>query len=360
MYTLLIVEDEPLERELLEDIIRKEYPQITEIDSVDNGIDALRMVQKNQEDILLVDINIPGISGLELIKELSEYRFPGQILITTAYDSFSYAKQALKYGAVGYLLKPILDDELREYLEKCFQMIDEHRKKEQLSTGIVSICSYAQHYLVRDFFHGNLQEQAMTNAYGWPKDGNLQASVLRLHFSKNLSVFDKNELSSVCQDIYQPFYRVLFSAEESDVFLMLQPDTPHNLEFLTMVVWAFSVSAAQMLWEKFPGLWITSTKICFSYQELHEELPALLSDKMFSVKGLSKQWQQAVTFEPVPEHEIYPPRERKIKIQKALQRLREGNIDNAIVITVKATVVFLIVFTILFYLPSKNSTMYHR
>ena len=122
-YSLLIVEDERLEAEMLEDMIRNSYPQIPYIYSADNGIDALRLTQKKNPDIVLLDINIPGISGIEYMKALSENHFQGHVVITTAYDSFQYAKETMKYGAVGYLLKPIMDTELSEFMEKCFELV---------------------------------------------------------------------------------------------------------------------------------------------------------------------------------------------------------------------------------------------
>lgn len=331
MYTLLIVEDEPLEREMLEDIIEKEYPEITEIYTVNNGIDALRISQKKQPDIVLVDINIPGMSGLELIEELSKNKFPGQMLITTAYDSFQYATKALKYGAVGYMLKPIMDEELREYLEKCFSMVDERRKRyylqQQMSEGMVSICSYAQSYLIEDFFHGKIQESAMTNAYQWPSNGQLQARMIWFHFGKPLSIEEKNELVLWCQDMYQPLYRTLLSIEGTELYLMLQPDSMKNFDFLQVSVWAFSMSMARTIWKDGQEFLIDSTQICASYQQLQAEVSRLLEKKE---KLSAKNWQETVCFEPTVRNQIYQGKERRTRIQKALQRMREGNPERAI------------------------------
>lgn len=331
MYTLLIVEDEPLEREMLEDFIESEYPKITEIYAVNNGIDALRVAQKKQPDIVLVDINIPGMSGLELIEELSKNKFPGQILITTAYNSFQYATKALKYGAVGYVLKPVMDEELKEYLEKCFSMVDERRQRDQLqqqmSEGIVSICSYAQRYLIQDFFHGKIQERAMTAAYRWPSNGKLQARMVRIHFERPLTIEEKNELVLLCEDLYQPLYRTLLSVEETEVFLMIQPDEVKCPEFLQVSVWAFAMDAARVIWKKRQDFWMAQTEICASYQQLRDEVSKLLEKKEEAGKACC---QETVCFEPVFSGEIYQSKEQKMRLQKASQRMREGSMERAV------------------------------
>lgn len=325
-YTLLIVEDEPVERALLEDMVEHEYPNITEVYTADNGIDALRMAQKRQPDIMLVDINIPGMTGIELIRELSENQFQGQILITTAYDSFQYATKVLKYGGVGYLLKPIMDEELREYLEKCFALIDEKRAKHALerqrSEGMVSICSYAQRYLIQDFLNGNIQESAMKNAYGWAANGQLQARMMRIHFERALPIEKQNELILLCQDLYQPLYRTLLSIEKNELYCMMQPDQPADTGLLEVSVWAFSMSAAREIWKTEQRFWIYVTGICTSYQEMQTYLPELVRVPTESWAG---EWKDTVTFEPPLMGKLYSKKEQKIKIQKAVQRIREGN-----------------------------------
>lgn len=329
MYTLLIVEDEPLERVLLEDILEKNFSSIIEITSTDNGVDALRHIQKEQPDIVLVDINIPGISGLDLMRELSEHHFEGQILITTAYNSFEYAKKAMQYGAMGYLLKPILDGELLEYLKKCFKNIEDSRCRrhleKQLSEGMVSICSYAQQYLIRDFFQGNVQENAMRNAYGWAQNGKLQARILRIHFEKELTQGEENQVVLYFQDSYQSLYRTLIGFEENDCYLMIQPEKPQEEDFLKLTAWGFALSVSRLMWKKLPTYWMEATKICRTYQEMWEELP----DLQIKRRERPSSYQEAVGFEPMDFRSIYTRKEQQIRFQKAVWRLKEGRPDKA-------------------------------
>lgn len=315
-YSLLIVEDEPLEKEMLEDMIRKAYPQISHIYSADNGIDALRLTQKKNPDIVLLDINIPGISGIEYMKELSDSHFQGQVVITTAYDSFQYAKETMKYGAVGYLLKPVIDEELSEYMEKCFELAGEKRKARQIFAGMDSICSYAQRYLIHDFLRGNVPERALRNAYGWPLDGELQARIMRIRFAKEVQDLIQKEISVALKNIFQPFYRTLYVIDSSELFCILQPQEQHDAGELETALWcavsvfvhALEKKAAEVL----IGMQITFTRMCGTYQELLEEIPQ------------ASPFQVSLYLGEEGNHE------RRIKLSKAVQRMREGNAKRAV------------------------------
>lgn len=92
---VLIVEDEPLEQIALCGNVKKIYQDKLEILTAEDGIEAKRICAERKPDIALVDINIPGISGLELIHFLVEQKFAGKILIITAYDTSDYIRQAL-------------------------------------------------------------------------------------------------------------------------------------------------------------------------------------------------------------------------------------------------------------------------
>ena len=315
-YSLLIVEDERLEAEMLEDMIRNRYPQIPYIYSADNGIDALRLTQKKNPDIVLLDINIPGISGIEYMKALSENHFQGHVVITTAYDSFEYAKETMKYGAVGYLLKPIMDTELSEFMEKCFELVQEKRKVQQISEGMISICSYAQRYLMNDFLQGNVPERAMQNAYGWPADGKLQARMVRLCFGKELDESRQKEVVQTMESIFQPFFRTLWTIDSRELLCAFTPQEYHEAEELEVAVWCAASVLVRVLEKKAAdcliGMQITFTKVCSSYRELMEAVPGAAPFQISLNMG---------------EQSAY---DRRMKLSKAVQRMREGNAKRAV------------------------------
>lgn len=129
MYKLLLVDDEPIIREGLQRIIDWEKLDLKLTASCPNAIAALDSMTDDMPDILLTDIRLPGMTGLELIQRAVALHPMLQTLVLSGYDTFQYAQQALKYGVVEYLLKPCDQQELEEALLRACHAIDRQRKK---------------------------------------------------------------------------------------------------------------------------------------------------------------------------------------------------------------------------------------
>ncbi|NQT60243.1 MAG: response regulator [Bacteroidetes bacterium] len=125
MFTVIIAEDEP---KLLRHIINKleeTAPDFKVIASATNGTDALKLIREHNPDVVFTDIVMPGMDGLELIKELRSESFILPIVILSGYDDFNYAQHAIKYSVKDYLLKPLEEEELQKTLDKLRAMIRE-------------------------------------------------------------------------------------------------------------------------------------------------------------------------------------------------------------------------------------------
>jgi two-component system, LytTR family, response regulator AlgR len=112
---VLICDDEPLARDRLKRIINdmKNYQVVAE---AGNGAEAIDMVNKHDPDILLLDVRMPGMDGIEAAHHLSAKDEPPAIIFCTAYDE--YALAAFKVDAIGYLMKPVRANDLEEALNK--------------------------------------------------------------------------------------------------------------------------------------------------------------------------------------------------------------------------------------------------
>lgn len=129
MYKVLLVEDEVLVREAITENIVWNEIGLRLITSCKNGKEAIEAIEKEVPDIVITDICMPYIDGMQL----SEYiytRYPEtKIIIFSGYDEFEYAKQALQYKVEEYLLKPVTAGELTELLVKIKNRIDTQRKE---------------------------------------------------------------------------------------------------------------------------------------------------------------------------------------------------------------------------------------
>ena len=124
MYTVIVADDE---EEIRRGIIKRvnwEKVGFQVIGEAENGIEALELVEKLEPDLLLTDIRMPFLNGIELARQVREIRPTVQIAFLSGYDDFSYAQQAIQYNIISYMLKPISAMELEEELVKIRETID--------------------------------------------------------------------------------------------------------------------------------------------------------------------------------------------------------------------------------------------
>jgi two-component system response regulator YesN len=132
---ILIVDDEPLILTGIENIIINEFNGCTEIIKGFDGIDALDKLKNFKPDLIITDICMPEMSGLELIEKVSKSGICSRFIILSGYADFEYARQAMRYQALDYILKPIDKVELIDLLNNISKNIDqEHGIKEAFST----------------------------------------------------------------------------------------------------------------------------------------------------------------------------------------------------------------------------------
>jgi two-component system response regulator YesN len=131
---MLIADDEALEREGLELIISHIFPDTFEFLHAENGRRAIQLAEEHRPDIVFMDIKMPGIQGLEAVRQILHNLPSAKIVMITAHDYFSYAKEGLLLGVSGYLLKPARREEVADVLKQLIAEIQEekHRRHEQL------------------------------------------------------------------------------------------------------------------------------------------------------------------------------------------------------------------------------------
>ncbi len=124
LYTVIVADDEDELREAVCTMIPWEDYGFRLVGSASNGLDALQLVEKYEPDLLLTDIRMPFISGIELARQVREVRPATNIAFLSGFDDFEYAQQAIQYNIISYMLKPLTMEGLGAELRTIRQKID--------------------------------------------------------------------------------------------------------------------------------------------------------------------------------------------------------------------------------------------
>ena len=124
LYTVVVADDEDELREAVCTMIPWRDYGFRLVGSASNGLDALQLVEQHEPDLLLTDIRMPFISGIELARQVREVRPATNIAFLSGYDDFEYAKQAIQYNIISYMLKPLTMEGLGAELRTIRQKID--------------------------------------------------------------------------------------------------------------------------------------------------------------------------------------------------------------------------------------------
>jgi two-component system LytT family response regulator len=128
MIRTIVVDDEPMAREGMAMMLR-EVPGIEVVAICRNGIEAIQDIREKRPDLLMLDIQMPGIDGFDVLNNLTPAERPLTVFVT-AYDQ--YAVKAFEYHALDYLLKPYTDERFFEMIERVKELIHQQKQADQL------------------------------------------------------------------------------------------------------------------------------------------------------------------------------------------------------------------------------------
>lgn len=129
-YKILIADDEYWTREKLRHMIEWEKYSLDFMEPAKDGAEVLERMKEEKPDILITDINMPFVNGVELLKEINEKYLEVVTFVVSGYDDFEYVKGSFLSGAINYLMKPVTKIELVNAIVKALEIISERENEE--------------------------------------------------------------------------------------------------------------------------------------------------------------------------------------------------------------------------------------
>lgn len=158
MYKLMIVDDEPLTREFMKRNVSLLDPRWQVTQEAMEGSEALEKLKAEAVDLIITDIKMPVMDGLELTREVSN-RYPDiNIAILSGYEEFDFAKEAMRYGVRDYLLKPLVKDDLLKLLQAAADHIEQNRNRELALKAMESLSEESKEQVIKNFLKAVISE----------------------------------------------------------------------------------------------------------------------------------------------------------------------------------------------------------
>jgi two-component system LytT family response regulator len=114
MLSTILIDDQQFCTEMLKDMLEEDCPDIKIVSICHSGKEGIKAIKKHDPDLVILDVEMPEMTGFEMLKQIKDPGF--EVIFTTAFDKYSI--EAIRFSALDYLLKPVIQHELKEAVEK--------------------------------------------------------------------------------------------------------------------------------------------------------------------------------------------------------------------------------------------------
>ncbi|MCR1960575.1 hypothetical protein CWE04_01130 [Thomasclavelia cocleata] len=262
MYKILVVEDEEIERKALVSLLKEHFAESLVVYNASNGMEALEILKDEDVQIIVSDINLPGINGLETIEFAKKMNKDIISLVLTSYSYFEYAKEAIKLGVEDFILKPVSIEKMCNTIYQIINKIDSRNSEKNQATQLVLKMEEIKPIVESDCIHSIVQ--------------NSRYEEIRKYFSL-LNIAPKSGFCIVFQeDSFQKHRVHLFITEMGDLGCRCMIDS--YFEVHVLFVFSFVRLSKQdiaifeaMIKKYFDGLdQIGVGTICMNYKSFYD------------------------------------------------------------------------------------------
>jgi two-component system response regulator YesN len=164
MYKIMLADDEGIVIDSLRFIIEKNFSDNCIVEHATTGRSVIELAEKFKPDIAIMDIQMPGINGIEAMKEIRKTNSSVVFIVMTAYDKFNYAKEAINLGVLEYLTKPVNHTIIVKVIQKAMDIIEEDRKKRSNDLLIREKLEIVVPIIESDFIYAAISGDDLTQA----------------------------------------------------------------------------------------------------------------------------------------------------------------------------------------------------
>lgn len=237
MYKLLIADDEALEREALRYFVEHSNLEINEIIEASNGTDTVKKVMLEKPDIILLDINMPGLNGLESMERIQIGNPNCKVIFSTAFDYFEYAVKALQLGAIDFMVKPVKKERLIGVLNKAIDQLDVQLQQQTQDSRIKEIVELMGNRIIGELITGNITEEVLyyleTMDIGTVCYGNCFCIRVGLEYSKECK---KEIIKAIKQGFMLMGFVVLINWKNATITLLVFDRKNTDKDKLTTII----------------------------------------------------------------------------------------------------------------------------
>lgn len=159
MYKVLVADDEELECEALNYFIENSSLEIEQVIQCNTGDESMKQILLNRPDIIILDINMPGLNGLEVLEQIKKLGYTNRVIFFTAYDYFEYALRALRLGAMDFLVKPVSQEKVINVITRAIDELDEEAEEKYGRELMKETLDMMGTKILKDLVTGDIQEE---------------------------------------------------------------------------------------------------------------------------------------------------------------------------------------------------------